>query len=109
MAISMPDTNLFNWCLVFRTALFTNAAPTGVSATASSSRVLLTWDYLNTTLGSRIKRSLVSGGPYTEIGSSPTNGYVDASPSLGVTNYYVISSLNDAGESANSSQVHAVP
>jgi hypothetical protein len=108
-AVSMPTTNLHNWCLVFRTYLFTNAAPTGLTATPSSGNVLLSWDYLNTTLGSRIKRSLVSGGPYTVIGTSPTNGYVDISPSAGVTNYYVISSLNDAGESADSTQAHSVP
>lgn len=109
MAVSMPTTNLYNWALVFRTILTTNAAPTGASAAVESESVRLLCDYLNTAHAFSFKRSLTFGGPYSLVANSPTNGFLDTSPTLGVTNYYVVSSWNDVGESANSAQVFAKP
>ena len=54
----------------------------------------------------QIKRSLTSGGPYTNLLiSSPINAVIDTSVTHGVTYYYVISAMNASGESANSAQI----
>ncbi|HWY76579.1 MAG TPA: LamG-like jellyroll fold domain-containing protein, partial [Verrucomicrobiae bacterium] len=52
------------------------------------------------------KRSLVSGGPYTNLVlSAPLNCCLDSAVTNGATYYYVISAVNATGESANSVEV----
>lgn len=108
-AYSLPGTNLFNWAVIFHANITTNTAPTTPTATLASGNVLLSWDYQSLAHKFRVKRSLTFGGPYTAIADSPTNNWRDTGPTAGVTNYYVVSSLNDSGESANSTQVYAKP
>jgi len=58
------------------------------------------------------KRSLVNGGPYTAIGVSPTT-FLDTNVLIGTTYYYVVSAMNESGESPNSTQfsfsLNAIP
>jgi hypothetical protein len=56
-----------------------------------------------------LKRSSASGGPYTIISSTAGTNYFDAIHFNGTTFYYVVSSVNDGGESADSAQVSAIP
>jgi hypothetical protein len=56
-----------------------------------------------------VKRSTVSGGPYTQVAAPATTGYTDTGLTNGTTYYYVVSSYNSAGQSANSTQVSATP
>jgi Glycosyl hydrolases family 2/Glycosyl hydrolases family 2, sugar binding domain/Glycosyl hydrolases family 2, TIM barrel domain len=54
----------------------------------------------------QIKRSLTSGGPYTNLLlSSPINAVIDTAVANGTTYHYVISAINATGESENSAQV----
>ena len=83
-------------------------APTSVSSTTSSDgTVELDWNQ-PTTGGPvddyKVKRSTVSGGPYSIIGTSPYPVYIDTTAAAGTTFYYVISGVNKAGEGANSSK-----
>ena len=86
------------------------AAPTSLTATVGSGNVTLNWSAPAGTTSFKVKRSTVNGGPYTVIASNVTSAsFLDTSYSTGVTYYYVVSALNGAGESGNSSQVSAVP
>jgi hypothetical protein len=89
------------------------SAPTGLVATAGSATVALDWaNNTEPDLASyRVKRATVSGGPYTTIATGLTvSAYTDNSVTNGTTYYYVVSALDtNSNESANSSQVSAVP
>ena len=86
-------------------------APTGLNATAATNLVSLSWTAATGSPTSyNVKRSTVSGGPYTNIGTTiaPIVNYND-SVLGGQTFYYVVSATNNAGESTNSLPVPAAP
>jgi fibronectin type 3 domain-containing protein len=90
------------------------AIPSGLSATTSNATVSLDWN--NNTEpdfnGYNIYRSTVSGGPYTRLNATPfiNSDYIDNSVVNGTRYYYVVTSTDTSlNESANSSQVSAVP
>ncbi len=85
------------------------AVPTGVQATAGSAQVSLSWTASATASSYHLKRSATSGGPYTQVAAPTTTSDTDTGLTNGTTYYYVVSALNAAGESANSSQVSAKP
>jgi fibronectin type 3 domain-containing protein len=84
-------------------------APTGLTATGGSIQVWLSWNASSGATGYNVKRATVSGGPYTTIASPTGTSYTDTGLNNGTTFYYVVSAVNGAGESANSSQVSATP
>ena len=53
----------------------------------------------------KLKRSLISGGPYTTIALSDVGLFLDSDVQLGNTYYYVMSAVNKDGEGPNSAQV----
>jgi fibronectin type 3 domain-containing protein len=85
------------------------AAPTGLQATAGNAQVSLTWTASTGATSYHVKRSTVNGGPYTQVAAPTTASDSDTGLTNGTTYYYVVSVLNAAGESANSSQVSATP
>ena len=85
-------------------------APSGLQATGGNSQVSLNWNASAGATSYHVKRSTANGGPYSTTVSSPTAmNYVDATVTNGTTYYYVVSALNSAGESANSTQASATP
>ena len=85
--------------------------PASLNATSGSNLVSLSWSAAaGSPTGYNVKRSTVSGGPYTTIGTAtaPTVTYND-SVLGGQTCYYVVTATNGVGESANSAQVSASP
>jgi fibronectin type 3 domain-containing protein len=56
-----------------------------------------------------VKRSTVSGGPYTTVGSPTTLAFTNSGLANGRTYYYVVSAVNSGGESGNSAEVSATP
>ena len=86
--------------------------PWGLSAAAGGGQVTLSW---GTALGATsydVKRATTSGGPYARLaaGRQVTNtAFTDLTASNGVTYYYVVSSVNPAGEGANSAEVAVNP
>jgi hypothetical protein len=83
--------------------------PTGLNATPGANLVSLSWTAATgSPTGYNVKRSTISGGPYTNIATTvaPTVIYND-SVLGGQTSYYVVSAVNGVGESTNSLQVSA--
>lgn len=85
------------------------AAPYDLRASAGNAQVGLSWTASTGATSYRLKRATVSGGPYATIGSSTGTSHADTGLTNGVTYHYVVSALNAAGESANSSQASATP
>src|SRR5208283_2675439 len=85
------------------------AAPTGVTASAGDKQVVLNWNASSGAASYHVKRGTVSGGPYTQVAAPNVTTDTDTGLTDGTTYYYVVSAVNSAGESANSSQVSATP
>jgi glycosyl hydrolase family 44/fibronectin type III domain protein len=84
-------------------------APTNLTATAGNQQIVLNWNASSGATGYRVKRGTASGGPYTQVAAPTGTSDTDAGLTNGTTYYYVLSAVNSAGESANSSQVFATP
>ena len=84
----------------------------GVAATPTPHTVALSWAPAATGVtGFMTYVSMVSGGPYVQIGSAPstTPAYTDSSVVSGQTYYYVVTAVNAANqESLYSSEVAAI-
>ena len=84
--------------------------PVGLAATPGNNQVLLTWNASSGATSYNVKRSTTSGGPYSTIASGvSTTSHTDSTAVNGTTYHYVVSAVNSAGESGNSSQVSATP
>jgi Ca-dependent carbohydrate-binding module xylan-binding/Lysyl oxidase/Fibronectin type III domain len=90
------------------------APPTGVTATAGTGTVSLSWS-ANTEpdlAGYNVYRSTASGGPYTKVNASllTTRSYSDSGLTNGTTYYYVVKAVDTTGNVSNpSSQVQGTP
>ena len=86
------------------------AVVTGVSAVAGDTQVALSWNASAGAASYTVKRATTAGGPYSPIASGLTaRAYADTGLSNGTRYYYVVSAVNGCGESANSTEVSAVP
>lgn len=83
--------------------------PTGLMATGGNAQVTLAWSVSMGAASYHVKRSTTSGGPYTQVANPTAANYIDTGLTDGTTYNYVVSALNSAGESNNSSQVSATP
>jgi fibronectin type 3 domain-containing protein len=91
-------------------ALTAPPAPTGLQATAGNAQVSLSWNASSGATSYHVKRSTTNGGPFSSTLASPTaTNYADTTVTNGTTYYYVVSAVNSAGESANSTQAGATP
>jgi fibronectin type 3 domain-containing protein len=89
------------------------AVPGTVGAVAGTQQATIAWAAAVGATGYNVKRSITTGTGYTTLGSSPTTSvspYIDNGLAAS-TYYYVVSSINTIAtcESANSSQVSAIP
>jgi sugar lactone lactonase YvrE len=64
--------------------------PTNLAAALDCPDVRLEWDGIPTASGYAVYRSLVSGGPYTQISSGVSSPYTDAAVVEGETYHYVV-------------------
>ncbi len=85
------------------------AVPTGLVAAAGNGQISLLWTPSSGATSYKVKRSTSNGGPYTQISVPTSAAFTDSGLTNGTTYYYVVSAVNSAGESANSSQVSAAP
>jgi fibronectin type 3 domain-containing protein len=84
-------------------------APTGLAVKTADSLVTLTWSPTLDADSYIVKRSTVSGGPYTVVASPVTPTFVDGAVTNGTTYYYRVTAVNEAGESKLSKQVSGRP
>ncbi|MEO7361920.1 MAG: fibronectin type III domain-containing protein [Gemmatimonadaceae bacterium] len=85
------------------------SVPANLTASAGNGTVTLVWTASSGATRYNVKRGAISGGPYIQLSTSATAGYTDTSVINGSTYYYVVSALDSAGESENSTQVSATP
>ncbi len=83
--------------------------PTGLTATPGNTQVSLSWNASSGAASYNVKRATVSGGPYNTIASPTSTSYTNTGLTNGTTYFYVVSAVNAAGQSGNSSQVSATP
>jgi fibronectin type 3 domain-containing protein len=85
------------------------AIPSGLTATPGNQQVALRWTASANATSYHVKRSTVSGGPYAQVGGPAGTSFTDTGLVNGTQYYYVVTGVNAAGESANSSEVSATP
>ena len=107
---SFNGANLYN-DLVAPTKAVIPLAPMGLTATAGVNQVILSWGMSIGAVSYNVKRSTISGGSYQNINTSPVVGtvFTDSSVTSGIVYYYVVSAVNSAGESSNSTQASTTP
>ena len=71
--------------------------------------ITLSWPAASGALTYKVKRALVSGGNYTTIAQVSTTSYSDTTVVNGTGYYYVLSSVGNTLESANSIEAFGVP
>jgi len=81
--------------------------PVNLVAKAGNHRVSLTWTGIANATNYTVKRSTLSGGPYTALplGHVSTTSFIDAGLVNRVAYYYVVSASNAFGESPDSAEV----
>ena len=84
-------------------------APTGITAKSGEGQILLNWNASAGASSYNIKRSGASGGPYAQIASTASTTFTDGGLASGSKYFYVVSSYNPSGESANSAEVSGAP
>ena len=86
--------------------------PTGLAASVGNGTVYLRWNAAGGASSYTVSRGVVSGGPYTSIGTITTpapNRFKDTGLLDGKTYFYVVSGTNSAGTSGNSAELAATP
>ncbi|GAA4856242.1 hypothetical protein GCM10023310_39250 [Paenibacillus vulneris] len=85
------------------------SAPTGVTAAAGNGLVQLTWTAVNG-MTYTVKRSNMTGGPYTEIAAGlSAASFEDKGLTNGTTYYYVVTAAMNGLESSLSNEASATP
>ncbi len=85
------------------------AAPTGLTAIGGDTQVSLGWTASSGATSYNVKASTISGGSYTNVSNVAATNFVVTGLVNGTPYYFVVSAVNIAGESANSSQASATP
>lgn len=85
------------------------AVPAFLVATPANSRVVLSWGSSPGAGSYKLKRSVIPGTGYAAIGVTSETEFSDLYAVNGTTYYYVVSSLNEAGESPDSPESRATP
>jgi hypothetical protein len=85
------------------------ATPAGLTATAGNAQASLAWNASIGATSYHVRRSTTSGGPYSQIAAPTSTSFTDTGLANGTAYFYVVSAVNSAGESPNSSQATATP
>lgn len=84
------------------------AAPAGLTATGGLEQVALAWSAVPGASGYDVRRSTVSGGPYTNVASGVDGStYTDTGLTNSTTYYYVVTTIESGCQSTNSVEVSA--
>jgi len=81
-----------------------------VTATAGNAQVALAWTAVSGATSYNVKRSLTTGGPYSNVQTGVTaTSFTNTGLTNGTQYFYVVTALNASGESAISNQASATP
>ena len=107
VAASLPNEIQVDYVRVFQMnpPAVPPATVQGLTATSTGGSVILSWSTANNAASYFVKRSLVSGGPYTTNANPTAIDYTDTSTTNRATYYYVVSGVNSIGEGMNSTEV----
>lgn len=81
----------------------------GLTAIAGNAQVALSWAAASGAASYNLQSATNDGGPYAIFTNVVTTNYLNTGLLNGTTYYYVVSSLNIAGESTNSAPASATP
>jgi alpha-L-arabinofuranosidase len=85
-------------------------APPNTSGSAGNQRAVLSWENAAGATSYTVKRATSISGPYSVVASGLAgNSFTDSSLTNGTTYYYLISSVNSAGETTSASTVAVTP
>ncbi|HET7625242.1 MAG TPA: polysaccharide lyase family protein [Verrucomicrobiae bacterium] len=87
----------------------TAGVPENLSAIAGDSKVNLNWPASSGATSYKVKRATAGSGVFAVIATPTSTNYTDATAVNGTVYYYVVSSVNPNGESADSESVSARP
>lgn len=76
-------------------------------ASTGDSNVTLTWELALNATSYNVKRSSTAGGPYTTVSNTNGTTWTDNTVGTGITYYYIVTAVNDSGESENSNECSA--
>ncbi|MFV8325301.1 LamG-like jellyroll fold domain-containing protein [Flavobacterium sp. ZS1P14] len=85
------------------------AVPSMPIVVNNSNSIDLSWNAASGAVTYKVKRGTVSGGSYTTLATVSTTSYTDTNVSSGSPYYYVVSSMGNTLESANSAEAFGVP
>ncbi|ALP35096.1 hypothetical protein ASL14_01780 [Paenibacillus sp. IHB B 3084] len=86
------------------------AAAQKLNAVGGESKVTLSFDSVANATSYTVKRSVKSGGPYENIADMiKDTSFIDSNVKNGTTYYYVVTAVNDGGESTFSNEASATP
>ena len=106
---SYKVTDTFSWLRLFSPEYTISAVPAApvvkAGNSATSGKPMLTWDAVDGATSYRVYRATSQNGPYRLLGSVTTTTYVNTGAKDGVTYYYMVTAVNDSGESAFSNTV----
>ena len=104
----LKTTLIVAFAIVIAVLIFAWNRPKLSQVMAAQHSVTITWNAAPGAQFYYVYRSTVSGAQYQKIGKAPTNSYKDSPvPSKSVF-YYVVTAVNDKGESKYSSEIKAV-
>ncbi len=106
---SYKVTDTSSWLRVFSPEYTISAVPAApvvkAGNSATSGKPMLTWDAVDGATSYKVYRATSQNGPYRLLGSVTTTTYVNTGAKDGVTYYYMVTAVNDSGESAFSNTV----
>jgi len=85
------------------------APPASLTATPGNTQITLSWPATSGAASYNVQRSLVTGGPYTSIGTSAGLSYTNTGLTNGTAYYYVVAGVNVTGTGLNSPEAAATP
>ena len=85
------------------------AAPSGLAASPSDSRVGLQWNPVTGAASYNIKRSTTNGGPFLLIANVLATSFTNTFLTNGQVYYYVVNAVGSLGQSLDSIQTSALP
>ena len=106
---SYKVTDTSSWLRVFSPEYTISAVPAApvvkAGNSATSGKPMLTWDAVDGATSYKVYRATSQNGPCRLLGSVTTTTYVNTGAKDGVTYYYMVTAVNDSGESAFSNTV----